>query len=94
MTTSWKKIDGKWYYFDRSGAMVTGWVKYYDNWYYLDATNGDMKSDAFIRYNDGWYLLLPDGHLEEKPSFTVEPDGLITVTVGKDAKERNEQSGN
>lgn len=63
-------------------------ITYYDNWYYLEATNGDMKSDAFIRYNDGWYLLLPDGRLEEKPAFTVEPDGKITTMVGKDAKEK------
>mgnify|MGYP000968021065 FL=1 len=47
-----------------------------------------MAIDAFIRYNDGWYLLLPDGRLEEKPAFTVEPDGKITTTVGKDAKEK------
>lgn len=80
MATSWKKINEKWYYFNRDGAMQTGWVKYYDKWYYLDATNGDMKSDTFIKYNDGWYLLLPDGRLNEKPAFTVEPDGLITIT--------------
>ena len=79
MAVNWKKIDGKWYFFNRDGAMQTGWVKYYDNWYYLDAVNGDMKSDAFIRYNDGWYLLREDGRLEEKPAFTIEPDGLITT---------------
>ena len=79
MSTGWKKINGKWYYFNRDGSMQTGWVKYYDNWYYLDATNGDMKSDCFVRYNDGWYLLLPDGRMADKPEFTVEPDGLITT---------------
>lgn len=79
MVTGWKKIGGLWYYFNRDGAMQTGWVKYYEKWYYLDAVNGDMKSDAFIRYNDGWYLLREDGRLEEKPAFTVEPDGLITT---------------
>lgn len=79
MASDWKKINGKWYYFNRDGAMVTGWVKYYDNWYYCDAVNGDMKSDTFIKYNDGWYLLLPDGRLDEKPAFTIEPDGLITT---------------
>lgn len=79
MSTSWKKINDKWYYFNRDGSMVTGWVKYYDNWYYLDSANGDMKSDTFVRYNDGWYLLLPDGRLADKPEFTVEPDGLITT---------------
>lgn len=79
MATEWVKIAGSWYYFNRDGSMATGWVKYYDNWYYLDAVNGDMKSDCFIKYNDGWYLLLPDGRLDSKPSFKVEPDGLITT---------------
>lgn len=79
MATDWNKIDGKWYYFNRDGAMATGWVKYYDKWYYLDVVNGDMKSDCFIKYNDGWYLLLPDGRMADKPEFTVEPDGLITT---------------
>jgi len=79
MATSWKKINEKWYYFNRDGSMQTGWVKYYDKWYYLDAVNGDMKSDCFVKYNDGWYLLLPDGRMADKPEFTVEPDGLITA---------------
>nr|DAR89749.1 MAG TPA: peptidoglycan hydrolase [Caudoviricetes sp.] len=79
MATDWNKINGKWYYFSRDGAMQTGWVKYYDNWYFLDAANGDMKSDCFVRYNDGWYLLLPDGRMADKPEFTIEPDGLITT---------------
>lgn len=81
MATSWKRIGESWYYFNRDGSMVTGWIKYYNNWYYCDAANGDMKSNAFIRYNDGWYLLLPDGRLADKPEFTVEPDGLITAKV-------------
>ncbi|MGG3525977.1 hypothetical protein [Bacillus pseudomycoides] len=34
MQTGWQAIDGKWYYFNGSGAMQTGWqlikgVKYY-----------------------------------------------------------------
>lgn len=79
MATSWKKINEKWYYFNRDGSMQTGWVKYYDKWYYCDATNGDMKSDCFVKYNNGWYLLLPDGRMAEKEAFSVEPDGLITT---------------
>lgn len=79
MATSWKKVAGVWYYFNRDGSMQTGWIKYFDNWYYCDATNGDMKSDTFVRYNDGWYLLLPDGRMADKAAFTVEPDGLITI---------------
>lgn len=79
MATSWKKINGKWYYFNRDGAMHTGWVKWYEKWYYLDSEDGDMKSSTFIPYNGGYYLLLPDGRMADKESFTVEPDGLITA---------------
>lgn len=79
MATSWKRIAGSWYYFNRDGSMQTGWVKYYDNWYYLDATNGDMKSSTFVPYNGGYYLLLEDGRMADKESFTIEPDGLITA---------------
>lgn len=79
MVTSWRKINNKWYYFNRDGSMQTGWVKYYDKWYYLDGQNGDMKSDCFVKYNNGWYLLLPDGRMAEKEAFNVEPDGLITT---------------
>lgn len=79
MATSWKKINEKWYYFNRDGAMHTGWAKWYEKWYYLDSENGDMKSNTFVPYNDGYYLLLPDGRMADKESFTVEPDGLITA---------------
>ena len=79
MTTSWKKINNKWYYFNRDGAMHTGWVKWYEKWYYLDSEDGDMKSNTFVPYNGGYYLLLPDGRMADKEAFTVEPDGLITA---------------
>lgn len=79
MATSWKKIGGAWYYFNRDGSMQTGWIKWYDKWYYCDETNGNMKSDCFVKYNNGWYLLLPDGRMAEKEAFNVEPDGLITA---------------
>ncbi|HET5956631.1 TPA: autolysin, partial [Streptococcus pneumoniae] len=71
----------KWYYFDVEGAMKTGWVKYKNTWYYLDAKEGAMVSNAFVQSADGtgWYYLKPDGTLADKPDFTVEPDGLITV---------------
>ena len=81
LATGWQKIAEKWYYFDVEGAMKTGWVKYKDTWYYLDAKEGAMVSNAFIQSADGtgWYYLKPDGTLADKPEFTVEPDGLITV---------------
>lgn len=79
MATSWKKINNKWYYFNRDGAMHTGWVKWYEKWYYLDSEDGDMKSNTFVPYNGGYYLLLPDGRMADKEAFTVDPDGLITA---------------
>lgn len=79
MATGWKKINNEWYYFKDDGEMVTGWVKYYDKWYYLNTNNGFMESNAFVKGKDGWYYISEDGTMAEKPDFTVEPEGLITV---------------
>ena len=81
MATGWKKISDKWYYFDVEGAMKTGWVKYKDTWYYLSSKEGNMVSNAFVQSADktGWYYLKEDGSMADKPEFTVEPNGLVTV---------------
>lgn len=79
MATGWVLISNKWYYFKEDGKMATGWVKYKDHWYYLDAKDGDMKSNQFIKSGNGWYYIKPDGTMADKPEFTVEPDGLITI---------------
>ena len=79
MTTGWKKVKNEWYYFKENGTMATGWVKYYDKWYYLNTNNGFMESNAFVKGKDGWYYISEDGTMAEKPDFTVEPEGLITV---------------
>ena len=79
MATGWKKINNEWYYFKQDGEMITGWVKYYDKWYYLNTNNGFMESNAFVKGAKGWYYVKEDGTLDEKPEFTVEPDGLITT---------------
>lgn len=79
MTIGWKNIAGSWYYFHENGSMATGWVKYRDKWYYLNTSNGFMESNAFIKHGDGWYYLNEDGTMADKPDFTVEPEGLITV---------------
>ena len=88
MATGWKKIAEKWYFFNGEGAMVTGWIKYKDTWYYLDGKDGNMISNAFIQSADktGWYYLKEDGSLADKPEFTVEPEGLITLNKPKEEK--------
>lgn len=75
----WAQIDGKWYYFNLSGEMQKGWVKYKDHWFYCDATNGDMKSDQYIKHGEGWYYVKPNGEVATQEAFKIEPDGLITV---------------
>lgn len=79
MVTGWVLVDNKWYYLDNEGKMVTGWVKYKNEWYYLTNENGEMVSNQFIKYKDGWYFMKENGAMVDKPSFTIQPDGLITV---------------
>lgn len=56
----WKKIEGKWYYFDVNGIMKTGWIKVEDKWYHLD--NSGAMTVGWLRDNDGkWYYLSPSG---------------------------------
>lgn len=31
----WKKVDGKWYWFDENGIAVTGWLEVNGTWYYF-----------------------------------------------------------
>ena len=56
---SWKQIDGRFYCFDNSGAMITGWFKESkgDNeiWYYLNLDDGTMVANQWLYVNDYWY---------------------------------------
>lgn len=79
MATGWVLVGSEWYYMDASGAMVTGWVKYKNNWYYMTNERGNMISNEFIKSGKGWYFMDANGELVDNPSFTKEPDGLITV---------------
>ena len=79
MATGWVLVGSEWYYMDDSGAMVTGWVKYKNNWYYMTNERGNMISNEFIKSGKGWYFMNENGELADNPSFTKEPDGLITV---------------
>jgi glucan-binding repeat-containing protein len=41
--TNWKRIDGKWYFFNKEGVMQTGWEFTGGKWYFMDG-NGVMKT--------------------------------------------------
>ena len=79
MAIGWVLVGSEWYYMDDLGAMVTGWVKYKNSWYYLTNERGNMVSNEFVKYGNGWYFMKENGEMSEKPSFTTEPDGLVTV---------------
>ena len=52
------QVDGKQYYFSRSGAMQTGW-KWSDNHYRYFESNGAMKT-GWIKDKGVWYYLNPE----------------------------------
>lgn len=79
MATGWVLVGSEWFYLDGSGAMVTGWVKYKNEWYYMTNERGNMVSNQFVKHGKGWYFIKENGAMADKPSFTTQPDGLITV---------------
>ena len=61
MVTGWKKVDGKWYFFDeKSGAMKKGWIFWNGSWFYLDSTDGHMHT-GWIDYKQKRCYLEPSG---------------------------------
>jgi len=55
----WKKVSGKWYYFDANGNRTRGWMNTGGVWYYMDQ-NGVMCTD-WVNDQGTWYYLGPDG---------------------------------
>lgn len=45
--TSWRYINGDWYYFNELGKKTTGWINDNGNWYYCDSL-GKMLHDTTI----------------------------------------------
>ena len=61
MVTGWKKVDGKWYFFDeKSGAMKKGWIFWGGSWFYLDHESGVMQT-GWIDYKQKRCYLEPSG---------------------------------
>ena len=51
--TGWQKVDGQWYYFEKSGAMKTGWHEENGKTYYFKA-DGVMATD-WCQIDNIWY---------------------------------------
>lgn len=62
---SWEKKNGKWYYYNSTGAMVKGKTLYIDNaWYYFNA-EGEMATDCisidYTNFNFKFYYYSSSG---------------------------------
>lgn len=78
--TGWKKIGGKWYYFqdknkqygvqgDRPGLMSTGIIKVKSKWYIL--TDSGMKTGWYKNYDGKWYFASKSGAVYLKGWHTI-----------------------
>ncbi|MFJ5716513.1 hypothetical protein [Neobacillus sp. NPDC093127] len=89
VSNTWEQVSKKWYYFNKSGAMVTGWMEYTDSrgkkWYYLNP-NGDMKT-GWLYWNRNWYYLESYGgmatgwKLVNDKWFYSYPDGRMAANT-------------
>lgn len=55
--TNWKKIAGRWYYFNQDGVMLSDTV--YDD--YLLSKSGAMVEDSWVKIDNQWYYATEDG---------------------------------
>ncbi len=60
--TGWQKVDGKWYYFDKTGIAKTGWQSIGGKWYYFDKS-GIMKT-GWQSIGGKWYYLDKSGVMQ------------------------------
>lgn len=64
LALGWKKISGKWYYFDlimASGKLVPNGLRYEQKYYFFN-NDGSMKSNCWVKNARGeWYYLGKDG---------------------------------
>ena len=59
---SWKKVSGRWYYFDENGSMVKGW-RYINNFWYFMSSGGAMQTGWISPTAGTWFYMNANGEL-------------------------------
>ena len=59
---NWKKIHGKWYYFDKDGIMLNDTI--YDG--YILTSSGAMVDSGWGKIKDTWYYAKPSGKIAKQ----------------------------
>ena len=68
---AWRAVDGSWYRFDGTGALLTGWFPV-DGWWYHANSQGKMDT-GWITDGWDWYYLGSDGWM--RTGWFQDPDG-------------------
>ena len=59
---NWKKIHGKWYYFDKNGIMLDNTI--FDG--YILTSSGAMVDSGWGKVKDKWYYAKPSGKISQQ----------------------------
>ena len=59
---NWKKIHGKWYYFDKNGTMLDNTI--FDG--YILTSSGAMVDSGWSKVKDKWYYAKPSGKISQQ----------------------------
>ena len=58
---TWKKKNGKWYYYTSDGSLAVGWLEYKNETYYLNK-NGQMAT-GWKKVGKSWYYFAKSGEM-------------------------------
>ena len=91
--STWKLINGSWYYFESDGWMATGWKKLGGEWYYL--TSSGAMATGWVKLNGKYYFMNGSGVMQhdtwvDNGTYYVNSDGVWVE--GKTSQNRAESS--
>lgn len=77
--STWKKIDGKNYHFDKEGWLEAGWLNIGGKWYYCheehDGHFGERHENEVLKWKDHYYILGKDGVMKTGDMTNPNHDG-------------------